>query len=302
MKKFIITEDEKNRILGMHEDHGYNSLNEQGNGVGFGASQLGSDPKKNLEVLKAQAAKTAQTQKSDIKTTKFPCFTSTSDPYNYNPKRGDTVGNYAPAKMDFLRMFQDNAIIVAWENNTIKQYVRNGNSAGPETKKGTWKCKANNSGVDVVMTDSVVKKQSQKTGLKPSGTSTPNTKESSIGINYQYNYDGDTKYVYGVKDGKWFGKNLANGKEFDLSSIKTTVANLNKQFPNALTQQETPVDMTPTGTTLTATTDVVPKKLTDMSKLELDIMNQKQPLAFKSAYSKLGAFDRKKVDDNLAGK
>jgi len=302
MKKFIITEDEKNRILGMHEDHGYNSLNEQGNGVGFGASQLGSDPKKNLEVLKAQAAKTAQTQKSDIKTTKFPCFTSTSDPYNYNPKRGDTVGNYAPAKMDFLRMFQDNSIIVAWENNTIKQYVRNGNAAGPETKKGTWKCKANNSGVDVVMTDSVVKKQSQKTGLKPSGTSTPNTKESSIGINYQYNYDGDTKYVYGVKDGKWFGKNLTNGKEFDLSSIKTTVANLNKQFPNALTQQETPVDMTPTGTTLTATTDVVPKKLTDMSKLELDIMNQKQPLAFKSAYSKLGAFDRKKVDDNIAGK
>ena len=29
MKKFIITEEEKNRILGMHEDHGYNSLNEQ---------------------------------------------------------------------------------------------------------------------------------------------------------------------------------------------------------------------------------------------------------------------------------
>jgi hypothetical protein len=212
------------------------------------------------------------------------------------------VGNYAPAKMDFLRMFKDNSIIVAWENNTIKQYVRNGNAAGAETKKGTWKCKSDNSGVDVVMTDSNPKKQVQKQSLKPSGTSTPNTKESSIGINYQYNYDGDTKYVYGVKDGKWFGKNLANGKEFDLSSIKTTVANLNNKFPNALTQQETPVDTTPTGTTLTATTDVVPKKLTDMSKLELDIMNQKQPLAFKSAYSKLGAFDRKKVDDNLAGK
>jgi hypothetical protein len=29
MKKFIITEEEKNRILGMHQDHGYNSLNEQ---------------------------------------------------------------------------------------------------------------------------------------------------------------------------------------------------------------------------------------------------------------------------------
>jgi hypothetical protein len=289
MKKFIITEEEKNRILGMHQDYGYSSLNEQ---------DYGTDAKKNVEILKSQAA---QTQKTDIKTTKFPCFTSTSVPYDYNPKKGDTVGNYAPAKMDFLRMFKDNSIIVAWENNTIKQYVRNGNAAGAETKKGTWKCKSDNSGVDVVWANNTLAKPA-KQALKPTGQSTPNTNESSIGVNYQYNYEGDTKYVYGVKDGKWFGKNLANGKEFDLSNIKTTVTNLNNQFPNALTQKETPVDMTPTGTTLTATTDVVPKKLTDMSKLELDIMNQKQPLAFKSAYSKLGAFDRKKVDDNMAGK
>ncbi len=242
MKKFIITEEEKNRILGMHQDHGYNSLNEQNNGVGFGAPQFGSDPKKNLEVLKAQAAQTAQPQKSDIKTTKFPCFTSTSVPYDYNPKKGDTVGNYAPAKMDFLRMFKDNSIIVAWENNTIKQYVRNGNAAGAETKKGTWKCKSDNSGVDVVMTDSKPKKQVQKQSLKPSGQSTPNTTGSSINVIYQYEYPNDTKYRYGVKDGKWFGKNLANGKEFDLSTIKTTVANLNNKFPNALTQEETPVE------------------------------------------------------------
>ena len=289
MKKFIITEEEKNRILGMHQDYGYSSLNEQ---------DYGTDAKKNVEILKSQAA---QTQKTDIKTTKFPCFTSTSVPYDYNPKKGDTVGNYAPAKMDFLRMFKDKSIIVAWENNTIKEYVRNGNAAGAETKKGTWKCKSDNSGVDVVWANNTLAKPA-KQALKPTGQSTPNTNESSIGVNYQYNYEGDTKYVYGVKDGKWFGKNLANGKEFDLSNIKTTVTNLNNQFPNALTQKETPVDMTPTGTTLTATTDVVPKKLTDMSKLELDIMNQKQPLAFKSAYSKLGAFDRKKVDDNIAGK
>jgi hypothetical protein len=266
MKKFIITEEEKNRILGMHEDHGYNSLNEQ-----------------------------------DIKTTKFPCFTSTSDPYNYNPKRGDTTGNYAPAKMDFLRMFQDNSIIVAWENNTIKQYVRNGNAAGPETKKGTWKCKANNSGVDVVMTDSVVKKQSQKPALKPSGTSTPNTNESSIGVNYQYNFEGDTKYIYGVKDGKWFGKNLANGKEFDLSNIKTTIANLNSQFPNALTQ-DSPVETNPAVTTTTTTTNVVPKKLTDMSSIELSIMQKNQPLDYKSAYDKLGAVEQKIVMNKLAVK
>ena len=174
---------------------------------------------------------------TDIKTTKFPCFTSTSVPYDYNPKRGDTVGNYAPAKMDFLRIFQDNAIIVAWENNTIKQYVRNGNTAGPETKKGTWKCNANNSGVDVVMTDSVAKKQTQKSPLKVAGQSTPNTKESSIGVNYQYEYPNDKKYSYGVKDKKWFGKNLANGKEFDLSTITTTITNLNRQFPNAMVEE-----------------------------------------------------------------
>ena len=297
MKKFIITEEEKNRILGMHQDYGYNSLNEINDNAG------NMSPAQVKQVNQApEAAQAAAPQKTDIKTTKFPCFTSTSVPYDYNPNNKlDTVGNYSLAKMDFLRMFKDKSIIVAWENNTIKEYVRNGNAAGPETKKGTWKCKANNSGVDVVWANNTLAKPA-KQALKPTGTSTPNTNESSIGINYQYNYDGDTKYVYGVKDGKWFGKNLANGKEFDLSSIKTTVANLNNKFPNALTQPETPVDMTPTGTTLTATTDVVPKKLTDMSKLELDIMNQKQPLAFKSAYSKLGAFDRKKVDDNMAGK
>ena len=296
MKKFIITEEEKNRILGMHEDHGYNSLNEQG------SADINMDRVNRQQLAKTPEVKTiASPKKTDIKTTKFPCFTSTSVPYDYNQTKGDTVGHYTQANMDFLRMFKDKSIIVAWENNTIKEYVRNGNAAGPETKKGTWKCKANNSGVDVVWANNTLAKPA-KQALKPTGQSTPNTNESSIGVNYQYNYEGDTKYVYGVKDGKWFGKNLANGKEFDLSNIKTTVTNLNNQFPNALTQLETPVDTTPTGTTLTATTDVVPKKLTDMSKLELDIMNQKQPLAFKSAYSKLGAFDRKKVDDNLAGK
>jgi hypothetical protein len=241
MNKFIITEEEKNRILGMHQDHGYNSLNEQTTAdnkkKGY-TPQFGTDAKKNVDILKAQAAP----QKSDIKTTKFPCFTSTSVPYDYNPKRGDTVGNYAPANMDFLRMFQDNAIIVAWQNNTIKQYVRNGNAAGAETKKGTWKCKANNLGVDVVMTDSVAKKQPPKPALKAAGQSTPNTTGSSIGVIYQYEYPNDNKYRYGVKDGKWFGKNLANGKEFDLSTIKTTVANLNNKFPNALTQEETLVE------------------------------------------------------------
>jgi hypothetical protein len=49
--------------------------------------------------------------------------------------KGDTVGNYTQANMDFLRMFKDKSIIVAWENNTIKEYVRNGNACRCRNKK-----------------------------------------------------------------------------------------------------------------------------------------------------------------------
>ena len=289
MKKFIITEEEKNRILGMHQDYGYNSLNEQSITEVTAGEMEASGARYNDNV--ANNVKNMALVKA--KSPKFPCIYYKKDNLN-------TEGRYTPANMDFVRVFNPNSIVVYWENNTIKEYVRNGNASGAETKKGTWKCKSDNSGVDVVWANNTLAKPA-KQALKPTGQSTPNTNESSIGVNYQYNYEGDTKYVYGVKDGKWFGKNLANGKEFDLSNIKTTIANLNSQFPNALSQ-DSPVETNPTGTTTTTTTNVVPKKLTDMSKLELDIMNQKQPLAFKSAYSKLGAFDRKKVDDNLAGK
>ena len=288
MKKFIITEEEKNRILGMHEDHGYNSLNE----INDNAGNMSTAQVKQLNQA-PEAAQAAAPQKTDIKTTKFPCI-------GYKSKDGDTVGHYAPAKMDFVRLFYPNSIVVYWENKTIKQYERQGNAAGAETKKGTWKCKSDNSDADVVWANTLAKPAKQ--ALKPTGQSTPNTNESSIGVNYQYNYEGDTKYVYGVKDGKWFGKNLANGKEFDLSNIKTTVTNLNNQFPNALTQLETPVDSNPAVTTTTTTTNVVPKKLTDMKQIELQIMNKNQNLAFRSAYDKLGAIEKKQVDNTLAGK
>jgi hypothetical protein len=169
-----------------------------------------------------------------VKSPKFPCIT-------YNPKIGDTVGNYAPAKMDFVRLFNPTSIVVVWENNTIKEYVRNGNASGAETKKGTWKCKSGNLGVDFIWDNNTPEQPkvqpAKKLALKVAGQSTPNTKESSIGVNYQYEYPNDKKYSYGVKDKKWFGKNLANGREFDLSTIKTTIANLNRQFPNAMVEE-----------------------------------------------------------------
>lgn len=194
---------------------------------------------------------TSQTPKSDIKTTKFPCFTSTSVPYDYNPRKGDTVGNYAPAKMDFLRMFKDGSIIVAWENNTIKQYVRNGNVAGAETKKGTWKCKANNSGVDVVWSKNSPTQTTQKT---PSITD----KNLLSTLKFDFQYPGDKSYSYAfvpgtvteaasTQNGTWYAKNNKTGKVFDISKYyPKTAEKLNTQFPNAgqkVTDTETDVNI-----------------------------------------------------------
>jgi len=188
----------------------------------------------------AQAPEAAPAPQSTLvkaKSPKFPCVYYKKDNLN-------TEGRYTPANMDFVRLFNPNSIVVYWENNTIKEYVRNGNASGAETKKGTWKCKSDNSGVDVVWANNTPEQsktqQAKKPPLKVAGQSTPNTTESSIGVIYQYEYPKDTKYRYGVKDKKWFGKNLANGREFDLSTITTTITNLNRQFPNAMTQVEEP--------------------------------------------------------------
>jgi hypothetical protein len=291
MKKFIITEEEKNRILGMHQDHGYNSLNEQ-----IAKPENSNDPGVN---------NTRQQQFKNQADTLFNKIITNNPAEKYTQEEFATL----PA----LRRDFPNSTIFYTVNGRFYQYPK-GVTKGEPTIKGSWKLE-NNKIASVkdaaynkpVVTEPAKTGETKKSVLKPSGTSTPNTKESSIGVNYQHNYEGDTKYVYGVKDGKWFGKNLANGKEFDLSTIKTTIANLNRQFPNALTQQETPVETTPTGTTTTATTttattNVEPKKLTDMSQIELDIMNKNQTLAFRSAYNKLGAIEKKKVDNTLAGK
>ena len=190
------------------------------------------------DTIKITVNTSSQTPKGDIKTTKFPCFTSTSVPYDYNQRKGDTVGNYAPAKMDFLRMFKDNSIIVAWENKTIKQYVRNGNVAGAETGKGTWKCKSNNSGVDVVWANNA---SAQTTPKTPSITD----KNVLNTLKFDFQYPGDKAYSYAfvpgtvaeatsTQNGTWYAKNNKTGKVFDISKhFPKTAEKLNTQFPNA---------------------------------------------------------------------
>ena len=69
------------------------------------------------------------------------------------------------------------------------------------------------------------------------------TATSKFGVDYKYNYPGDKSYVYGYKDGKWYGKNVAKNVEFDLSTNpkwKSAIDNLNKQFASQIKAPTTP--------------------------------------------------------------
>jgi len=171
------------------------------------------------------------TTKNDIAEKKFPCI-------RYESKDGDTVGHYAPAKMDFKRLFFKDYILVYWENKTVKKYQRNGNAAGAEIKKGTWKCKSNNSGVDVVWANNA---SAQTTPKTPSITD----KNVLNTLKFDFQYPGDKAYSYAfvpgtvaeatsTQNGTWYAKNNKTGKVFDISKhFPKTAEKLNTQFPNA---------------------------------------------------------------------
>ena len=205
-----------------------------------------------------------QTSKNDIAEKKFPCI-------GYESKDGDTVGHYAPAKMDFVRLFYKDSIYVYWENKTVKEYQRNGNAVGAEIKKGTWKCKSDNSDYDVVWSNNT-----------PTQTSTkvpPITDTNLLSkLDFSYKFPGDNKYVYAysspenaIKEdtaqaGKWYGKNIATGKVFDITTnYPSTAAKLNSNFftsgkaePAA---QITPTAEKPAETTATDINDIKGKGL-----------------------------------------
>lgn len=223
MKKFIITEEEKNRILGMHQDHGYNSLNEQ-----ITAPVITNDP---------GVDRTKQDQFKNQASTLFNTIMRNNPAEKYTE---EMFSNLPALKRKF-----PNSTVYYTVNGRFFQFPI-GDMKGTPTIKGSWKLENNkikttpDNKVEAVKKVEDVKKQPAKPALKPVGTSTPNTTGSSIGVIYKYEYPTDKKYTYGVKDKKWFGKNLANGKEFDLSTITTTIANLNRQFPNAMTKVEEP--------------------------------------------------------------
>ena len=51
-----------------------------------------------------------------------------------------------------------------------------------------------------------------------------------------YQYPGDTLYTYRVNNGKWEGKKKDSQKWLDLAKFPSTIAKLNKKFPDALTK------------------------------------------------------------------
>jgi hypothetical protein len=227
MKKFIITEEEKNRILGMHEDHGYNSLNEQTNSVLDQIKKIHSDATESK--ISGQPAALVKYPNSDVY-----YFISLGGASGINQQR-------------YFQYFKD----------------KDGNVTRTNAKMGIWKIEGNE-----IKTTPPIKKSDNtpakppKQALKAAGQSTPNTTGSSIGVIYKYEYPNDNKYRYGVKDKKWFGKNLANGKEFDLSTITTTIANLNNAFPNAMEEEPLQAAKPVTPNPETATAGVVQEPAT----------------------------------------
>ena len=99
------------------------SEDEARSGVGFGAPQFGGS---NLEKLKTQA--TQALQKNDIATKKFPCV-------KYKPEDGDTVGHYAPAKMDFVRLFTPTQLLFIGKIIQLKNMLEMEMPQVPKQKK-----------------------------------------------------------------------------------------------------------------------------------------------------------------------
>ncbi len=48
---------------------------------------------------------------------------------------------------------------------------------------------------------------------------------TNTGVSYDYQYPGDTKYVYGIKNKEWYAKNVSTGKEFNISKCYPDMIN-----------------------------------------------------------------------------
>jgi len=126
-------------------------------------------------------------------------------------------------------------------------------------------------------------------------------------LDFSYKFPGDEKYVYAYSSpenalkeqvsqaGKWYGKNIATGKVFDITTnYPTTAAKLNDNF---FTSGKAEPDAQKASTEQPN----VPKKITDMSSIELSIMKKQEPMKYNSEYGNLGSIEKKMVDDKIKG-
>ena len=214
------------------------------------------------------------------------------------PKNSSTTtGKYQG--QNIIRVVGPSSMIVYWEDGHWTQYGYDMTTkkVGTETKRGTFTCESGK----LKTTEG-----SNKSGGK-TGTAAITDKNLLSKLDFSYKYPGDEKYVYAYSSpenalkeqvaqaGKWYGKNIATGKVFDITTnYPTTAAKLNDNFFTSGKAE-------PTTQTASAEQPNVPKKMTDMSSIELSIMKKQEPLKYNSEYSKLGAIEKKKVDDKMKG-
>ncbi len=126
MKKFIITEEEKNRILGMHEDHGYNSLNEQ---TTADNKNKGYTPQFGKGVNQQQLSQAPQPTKQPQTVTNWQ-----DEVIKLNPKSGKKT---TFSKLPAVQVSQPNSEIFYTQNRWF-QYPK-GVTKGEPIIKGSWK-------------------------------------------------------------------------------------------------------------------------------------------------------------------
>lgn len=193
--------------------------------------------------------------------------------------------------------YNPNSTIIYTQNRWY-QYPK-GVTKGEPTIKGSWKLDGNKivAVKDAAYNKPVVQEPAKTAQVK---TQTSVTDQNIINnLTFDYTYPGDTKFVYANQDGTWYGKNSTTNKVYNISkNYPANAKNLESGAVKAQTQTTADVS----GEEQTTPNATAPKKLTDMSSIELSIMKKNQPLDYKSAYDKLGAIEKKMVDDKAAGK
>jgi hypothetical protein len=150
------------------------------------------------------------------------------------PKNSSTTtGKYQG--QNIIRVVGPSSMIVYWEDGHWTQYGYDMTTkkVGTETKRGTFTCESGK----LKTTEG-----SNKSGGK-TGTAAITDKNLLSKLDFSYKYPGDEKYVYAYSSpenalkeqvaqaGKWYGKNIATGKVFDITTnYPTTAAKLNANF------------------------------------------------------------------------